>query len=185
MNGALGSGYDEHRGMRRNLLQDVPYQSSGPVPLVSIEFARTVLAPLSPGNNITRVQQDVLSGDVTGTYVFDSTTQGFLSVATQSGTTFRFLQALLIYLEQQTPSNVPPHVVSRREFLPTDSTHPTIVKLSTEGAASHVPLLGLRFDYQQFVPGLTPYISLYYTDKVGTFDVDGGLPLPCLTQTYE
>ncbi len=54
MNGAITAGSDEHHEMRRNLLQDVPYQSSGPVPQVSIEFARTVLGPLSPGNNATR-----------------------------------------------------------------------------------------------------------------------------------
>lgn len=54
MQGIVGATSDEHRKMRRNLLQDVPYQSSGPVPQVSIEFARTVLGPLSPGNNATR-----------------------------------------------------------------------------------------------------------------------------------
>lgn len=45
---------------RRNLLQDIPYQTSGPVPTVSIEFVRTVLAPLSPGNNSTATRRIML-----------------------------------------------------------------------------------------------------------------------------
>lgn len=65
-------------------------------------------------------------------YVFNQDSLPFLKVATQSGTTFTFLKALLILPQEQTATNVPPYVTSTTGFVPKDLAHPTIVRLNTQ-----------------------------------------------------
>ena len=73
-----------------------------------------------------------MSDRAVANYVFNQDSVSFLNIATQSGTTFTFLKALLILPQEQTATNVPPYVTSTTGFFPKDVAHPTIVHLTTQ-----------------------------------------------------
>ncbi|BDA43954.1 hypothetical protein COCOBI_05-1380 [Coccomyxa sp. Obi] len=186
-------------GRKERRMQQVNgYQVYGQPAELSPEFSQQVLGPLT-GNGTTTgsrrhllqtttqltfygtIKQGLVTDRAIGNYVFNQDSVPFLKVATQSGTTFTFLKALLILPQEQTATNVPPYVTSTTGFMPKDPAHPTIVHLSTQGPTSYAPQIALRFDYSQTVG--SPLISVYYTDRVGTAD-QGGLPLANLIQTF-
>ncbi|CAL8469938.1 g9480 [Coccomyxa elongata] len=186
-------------GRKERRMQQVNgYQVFGQPAQLSPEFSQQVLGPLT-GNGTTSgsrrhllqattqltfygtIKQGLVTDRAIANYVFNQDSLPFLKVATQSGTTFTFLKALLILPQEQTATNVPPYVTSTTGFVPKDLAHPTIVRLNTQGPTSYAPQVALRFDYSQTVG--SPLISMYYTDRVGTAD-QGGLPLANLNQTF-
>ncbi|BDA43956.1 hypothetical protein COCOBI_05-1400 [Coccomyxa sp. Obi] len=180
--------------IRRKLLATP--QSSGPPVVVPAEFTETVGAALLNPVNTTRkllqtsdrltfygsIKQDFLTGQASAVYIFNQDSVPFLKVATQSGTSFKFLKAVLILPQEQSATVVPPSVSSASGFLSTNPSQPVIVKLTTKGATGFVPNVGLRFDYSSSQPNTTPFFSIYYSDLVGTYP--SGVPKANLAQSY-
>ncbi|KAK9915693.1 hypothetical protein WJX75_002760 [Coccomyxa subellipsoidea] len=171
-------------GRKERRMQDVNgYQVYGTAAVLSPEFNQKVLGPLTAnettiGRKLLQTQtqltfygtikQGVVSDRAVANYVFNQDSVSFLNIATQSGTTFTFLKALLILPQEQTATNVPPYVTSTTGFFPKDVAHPTIVHLTTQGATAYAPQIALRFDYSQTIG--SPLISIYYTDRMGAAD---------------
>ena len=79
-----------------------------------------------------RIKQDLFTAQASAVYIFNQDSRSFLQTVTQSGTTFKFLKAVLILPQEQTATVVPPSVSSATGFLSTDPAQPVIVKLTTK-----------------------------------------------------
>lgn len=181
--------YSEVRALGRRLLANATtaIPNGGGVTISSganSYFGSTFSAPTSSGRKLLAVPfvfygevlQTAISQQAVGNYVFDSQAIPFLTAATSppASSGLKFIQAVLSYPQEQTATNVPAFAVSTTGFLPASASSPVIVQLETQTPQGVAPNVALRFDYSQTGAGLTPFVSVLYTDFVGAIPI--GLP---------
>jgi hypothetical protein len=114
-------------------------------------------------------------------FMFDAVSQAFLKPLTKNGATYTFVSASVLFPQEQTATNAPNSVSSATGFVDPASATVT-VNLKTQKPTIFNPQVAIRLDYAQ-TSGGDAFVSLYYTDKVGT-PATGGLAVANLQQTY-